>query len=393
MGYWPTALVGDAPPPPVDNVVLAAFTLGVVAAAAALYFVARWLVRRRIPTPEDRAAVMRRITLVLALIALGVIAAIWLGPGGLWPTDDSFINTTLGISSLTLRRLLATAVFIVGFLAVRGLLASLAGRRIEDVTKRYLATKTINYLLGLIVFIALVRIWLGGVTGIVTYLGLVSAGIAIALQDPLTNLAGWLYLTVRKPFIVGDRVQIGEHAGDVIDISLFQFSLVEIGKWVDADQSTGRILHVPNGWLFKYATCNYTKGFNFIWNELPVTITYESNWKKAKEILTRIANEFSAVKSEHAAQQIRRASQKYLIFFQHLTPIVWTSVAADNITLTVRYLCVPRNRRGSANQMWEAILTAFAEHDDIDFAYPTTRFYDNRLEGKPGLKPPADSRQ
>jgi small-conductance mechanosensitive channel len=393
MGQLSTTLARAPNLLAVDTVVLGAWTLAVLVLLAALYLVARWLILRRVREAEGRSAVMRRLTVLLGLIGLGAIAGIWLGQGGNWAVVEKFIKDSLGIGQDTLRRLLATIIFIVGFLAVRGLLASLAGHRIEDVTKRYLATKTINYLLGLIVIIAMVRIWLGGVTGIVTYLGLVSAGIAIALQDPLTNLAGWLYLTVRKPFIVGDRVQVGEHAGDVIDISLFQFSLVEIGKWVDADQSTGRILHVPNGWLFKYATCNYTKGFNFIWNELPVTITYESNWRKAKEILTRIANEFSAVKSEHAAQQIRRASQKYLIFFQHLTPIVWTSVAAANITLTVRYLCVPRNRRGSAHNMWEAILAAFAEHDDIDFAYPTTRFYDNRLEGKPGLRPPADGEQ
>jgi len=374
--------------PVAGTVAQGGWTLGVLAALAAVYLVLRWLVRRRIPDAEGRSAVMRRLVFLLGLIGLAAIAGIWLGESGNWTAVETFIESSLGIGPRTFHALLASVVVVVGYLAVRGLLASLAGHRIQDVTKRYVATKTINYLLGLVVLIALIRIWLGGVTGIVTYLGLVSAGLAIALQDPLGNLAGWLYLTVRKPFVVGDRIQIGEHAGDVIDVSLFQFTLVEIGKWVDADQSTGRLLHVPNGWLFKYATCNYTKGFNFIWNELPVTVTFESNWEKGKEILTRVATEFSAVKSEHAAQQIRRASQKYMIFFRHLTPIVWTSVAENGVTLTVRYLCLPRNRRSSADKMWEAILREFAAQDDIDFAYPTWRVFNNPLEGKPGTKPP-----
>ena len=80
------------------------------------------------------------------------------------------------------------------------------------------------------------------------------------------------------------------HAGDVIDIRLFQFSINEIGNWVDADQSTGRIIHIPNGIVFTEPQANYTAGFQYIWNEIPVLVTFESDWKKAKQILTDIVN-------------------------------------------------------------------------------------------------------
>ena len=102
----------------------------------------------------------------------------------------------------------------------------------------------------------------------------------------MTNLAGWVFIAIRKPFAVGDRIEIGDHTGDVIDMRLFQFTLVETGNWVDADQSTGRIIHIPNGWVFRQSTANYTAGFNFIWNEIPVTVTFESNWEKARDILS-----------------------------------------------------------------------------------------------------------
>jgi small-conductance mechanosensitive channel len=212
--------------------------------------------------------------------------------------------------------------------------------------------------------------------------------VAIALHAPLTNFAGWVFLTVRRPFTVGDRIQIGEHAGDVIDLRLFAFSLVEIGNWVDADQSTGRILHIPNGKVFQETVANYTQGFNFIWDEIPVTVTFESDWRKAKELLTEIAGRHAALTREDAARQVREAANKFLIKYEHLTPIVWTTVADIGVTLTIRFLTDPRRRRSAEVAIWEEILDAFAVADDIDFAYPTQRFYDNLSEGKPGARAP-----
>lgn len=245
--------------------------------------------------------------------------------------------------------------------------------RVKSDERRYIANKTAGYAVGFILTLSIWRIWLGG--GLVAYIGIVSAGLAIALKDPITNLAGWLFISIRKPFAVGDRIEINNTQGDVIDQRPFAFSVVEIGNWVDADQSTGRIIHIPNGWSFIYAIANYTQGFNFIWNEIPVLITFESDWQTAKELLGEIAKKHSVIKSEHAAQQVRRAANKYLIHFEHLTPIVWTDVKASGVMLTMRYLCEPRRRRGTASEIWEDILHEFAKHADIDLAYPTQRFY------------------
>ena len=74
-----------------------------------------------------------------------------------------------------------------------------------------------------------------------TFLGLLSAGVAIALKDPLVNLAGWGFIVWRKPFGIGDRIQLGDSRGDVIDQRIFMFTLMEIGNWVDAERSTGRV--------------------------------------------------------------------------------------------------------------------------------------------------------
>lgn len=276
---------------------------------------------------------------------------------------------------LSLLTILATA-------ALLRILSKITEQRIEDPAKRYLARKSYTYTVVTLGVIVLLTIWIEGKTGIGAYLGLVSAGLAIALKDPLTNLAAWLFIAGRKPFIMGDRIQIGDHAGDVIDLRPFAFTLLEIGNWVDADQSTGRIIHIPNGLVFTRAVANYAQGFNFIWNEIPITITFESNWEDAEQLLNKIAEQHSAIHNKQAEKEVRKAARKFLIYFRHLTPIVWTSVADHGVTLTIRYLCDPRKRRSSESQIWKDILTAFAATTNIDLAYPTQRFYNNSVEGK-----------
>jgi small-conductance mechanosensitive channel len=301
-------------------------------------------------------------------------------------TVQEFVERYLGVPARFIDEIAWTVAIVLVLILARWLTLHILSRRFEDATRQYLATKTANYVLGFVALLALLRVWLGGIAGLAASIGIVSAGLAIALNQPLTNLAGWIFLTLRRPFSVGDRVQIGTFAGDVIDLRLFAFSLVEIGNWVDADQSTGRILHIPNGLVFRETVANYTQGFNFIWNEVPVTVTFESNWRKAKEILTEITHSHTAIQSDQAATEVRRAASKYLIRYEHLTPIVWTSVADIGVTLTIRYLTDPRRRRSSETAIWEKILDAFAAADDIDFAYPTQRFYDNAAEGKPGAR-------
>jgi len=309
-------------------------------------------------------------------------------------TLQESVSGYLGMPPETLHKVVLTVAAAIALWAARRVLFLLFNRRFQDPESRYIAVKTVNYLLGFAAALVVLRIWLGGISGLAASIGIISAGLAIALHAPLTNLAGWIFLTVRRPFTVGDRIQIGEHAGDVIDLRLFAFSLVEIGNWVDADQSTGRILHIPNGKVFQEMVANYTQGFNFIWDEIPVTVTFESDWRRAKEVLSEIAERHTAIQSDEAKRQVQRAASKYLIRYEHLTSIVWTSVADIGVTLTIRYLIDPRRRRSAANLIWEDILDAFWQADDIDLAYPTVRYYDNRLEGKPGrAKPPTGDPQ
>jgi small-conductance mechanosensitive channel len=296
-------------------------------------------------------------------------------------------NFRIGVNIQT--NLLYTIIAIIGLLLLRQVVNLLVRRRTDDAALIYRWRKATEYLTLLLGAAALLLIWLPDASSIATYLGLVSAGLAIALRDPITDLVGWIFIIWRHPFALGDRIQIGTNSGDVIDIRYFQFSLMEIGNWVDADQSTGRVLHIPNKLVFTQALANYSKGFAYIWNELAVVVTFESDWAKAKMILERIAAQHATEKSQSARQKMTEAARRYYINYEILTPIVYTRVVDIGVRLTIRYLTTPRQRRNTENAMWEDILKAFAAEPHIEFAYPTVRRYIHPDEGKPALRPDA----
>ena len=303
----------------------------------------------------------------------------------------SWFEKTLGFGPELQGKILTSIIIIFVLWLIRQIILRIYFRKKVDTRIQYRWRKSTVYIAFTIGFLLIGRIWFEGFSSLATFLGLLTAGLAISLKDPLVNLAGWMFIIWRKPFIVGDRIQIGNNAGDVIDIRIFQFTLMEIGNWVDAEQSTGRILHIPNGKVFNEIQANYTTGFNYIWNEIPVLLTFESNWKKAKDILSAIVNKNAEHLSKSAEERIKEASRKFMIFYTKLTPIVYTSVRDSGVMLTIRYLCDPRKRRSSEEEIWEDILLQFSEFDDIDFAYPTQRFYNNFAEGKKGTKPEASN--
>ena len=294
------------------------------------------------------------------------------------------------IGNAIARKLVVSAILIGLIVGGRQVVLRLLFRRISDRGLQYQWRRSSNYIAAILLVLLLLPVWISGLAGYTaTYLGLVSAGLAIALQGLIVNFFGWAFILWRRPLRVGDRIQIGEHTGDVIDIRIFQFLLMEVGNWVDAEQSTGRIIYIPNGRVFTEALANYNRGFQFIWNELPVLLTFESNWSAAKTILQELANDHCASTTIAAEQSLQQVSRSMLLMYTTLTPTVYTRVHESGILLTVRYLCAPRQRRGSAQAIWEAILQAFAEQPDIQFAYPTYRIYQpDRMH--PGSKAPID---
>jgi small-conductance mechanosensitive channel len=256
----------------------------------------------------------------------------------------------------------------------------------EDYVKIYKWQKNSSYIALVLSIFVIGRIWFEGFSSIATFLGILSAGLAIALKDLIADLAGWMFILWRHPFEIGDRIEIDENKGDVIDISPFKFTVVEIGNWVGADQSTGRVIHVPNHKVFTGSIANYTVGFRFIWDEIPVLITFESDWRKMKTFLQKLIDEQYKDLKIDARDELRKAARSYMIVYNVLTPIVYTNVKDSGIELTTRYISDPRKRRKGQQEIWEAILDYIEQEPDIDLAYPTMRIYNNAREGKMALR-------
>ncbi len=282
-------------------------------------------------------------------------------------------------------RLLVSLIIVLALWLLARLGQQLLRRKHTDQATRYRWQKTLRYVSVFAALMLLGVLWLEGLPSLTTFLAVISAGLAVALRDLLVDLSGWLFIVWRHPFGVGDRIEIGAWAGDVVDIRWFQFTILEIQNWVDADQSTGRVVHVPNGMVFREPLANFTRGFAYIWNEIPVRLTFESNWRKAQAILQAIGERHSAAVSAEAEQHLREEVQDYLIFYRKFTPAVYTRGREFGVLLTLRYLCRPRERRGTEHLIWEEILTAFAAEPDIQFAYPTWRVVDRSEGAAPGL--------
>lgn len=289
--------------------------------------------------------------------------------------EDLLSTLNIDLTSSWQRNLIFSLLIIILLGLIRWIVIRLIHRRYAENTRLlYSWRKAVEYASVVLGVLLVGRLWLEGISTLVTYLGLLSAGIAIALQDLIVSLAAWLFIVWRRPFVVGDRIEIAEQMGDVIDIRIFSFSMLEIGRRINAEQSTGRIVHIPNGKVFSEVLTNMHQGFPFIWNEIAIMVTFESDWEKAKAILVNIINELAPDVSE-AVRRARHTGQRFVISYSNISPTVYTSVVDSGVVLTLRYMVDPRKRRNSEQEIWEATLRAFKLHWDIDFAYPTQREY------------------
>jgi small-conductance mechanosensitive channel len=295
------------------------------------------------------------------------------------------LQEVTGLEAAALVRIGWTLVWIALVIGVRWALLATLKRRAVDPGLRFRVRRVSGYVASTITLLLIATLWLRGFQSIATFAGLASAGIAIALKDVMASIAGWAFILVRRPFELGDRIEIDGVRGDVVDIRLLQHSLMEIGNWAQGDGRTGRVVHVPNARVLSGIVANYSKGwFQHIWDEVTVVVTFESNWKEARRLLQGIVG----VSSTEAVQAavLRPGATAYLVMDTSTQPSVTLTVQERGIALIARYVCDPRNRSDARQKVWEAVLDAFAQRDDIVFAYPTLRLFDNAAESKAALR-------
>ncbi len=270
-------------------------------------------------------------------------------------------------------KLLRTAlVLVIGYLLIF-ILVRIINSRVTDLKIQHLFRKNVIYFLNLLIILFIIFIWIQQIGTLTIFLSAVGAGVALALQELILSFAGWFVILFQRPFEVGDRIEYGGVKGDVIDIRILQTSLLEIGNWVDADQSTGRLVNVPNSAVFKKETYNYSRGFEYIWNEIKVLVTFESDWKRAEAIMLAPALKRAEGMEDVIKRKIKKMSRRYMIHFSKLTSIVYVNIKESGVELTLRYLTEARKRRSTEDEYSREILEAFEKEEKVDFAYPTYR--------------------
>lgn len=248
---------------------------------------------------------------------------------------------------------------------------NLLKRRIQDPREKYAVRKTISVITSILAFGAILAIWLQDTTTLVVAYGILSAGVAIALQDVLKNVAGGITIITTAPFKAGDRIQVESNKGDVLDITLFYTTLMEITEWIDGDQYSGRIIQMPNSFILNTTVKNYTKDFSFIWDEIRLMLTYDSNWKKAKEIAIKITHEIANPFEISAKNELSKMGGKYFIHPSDVEEKIYTTITDNWIDMRLRYVVDPRQRRFIKNSLNESMLEAFTKEKDIKIASAT----------------------
>jgi len=204
-------------------------------------------------------------------------------------------------------------------------------------------------------------------------IGVVGAGVAVALQDVLASIAGAFSIGFSRLYTVGDRVQIGETRGDVIDIGLLRTTLMETGNWVSKDLYNGRLVRIPNSTVLKGTVFNYSQGFQFIWDEIKVQFTNSSDCQFAREMLLRVAKESIGDYLIEAQVSWKYISDNFRIANSSLEPIVTLVVNNALLEFGLCYVVDYTKRTAKQDELFTKIVGEVAKSNGrLQWASPTT---------------------
>ena len=244
-------------------------------------------------------------------------------------------------------------------------------KRMKQAKMRYSFKKTISILYVLIFLFALVAIWLEQTETILISYGLIGAGIAVSLQDVFKNFAGGIIIFSTGIYRVGDRVEINGKIGDVMDIGVLYTTMMEIGVWVDGNQTTGRLSIIPNSNVLTNSVNNFTKDHNFIWDEISLPITYESDWRKASDIILEIVKKETKDIAIKADKEITKLGEKYYLPKKPVDPVIFLTLTDNWINLNIRYVTDTKERRIIRDRLSKLILIEIGKSKNITIASET----------------------
>jgi small-conductance mechanosensitive channel len=278
--------------------------------------------------------------------------------------------TLIGLTAHNGHKLVLT----IGFIAIawlvawvlRKLLGLLVGTR-GGTMVQFWAKQGVSLVIAAIVILGLASIWFDSPAQLAAVVGLIGAGIAFAMQQVVTAVAGYFVILRGKTFNVGDRIQMGGVRGDVIGLSFMQTRIMEMGEspreqgdapsmWVRSRQFTGRIVTVTNDKVFDCPVYNYTHDFPYIWDEICVPLHFHQDFEKAERILLDSGRKFAVTDDSLGKDEVQRLKEKFGIEVGQIDPRVFWRMTENWLELTVRFLAPDHGIRSIKDQMTREIV-------------------------------------
>jgi small-conductance mechanosensitive channel len=268
---------------------------------------------------------------------------------------ESLKNWTSNVLLMQFAQFLAWALFI---LILTWLVRKGLGRTITQNTVRYRARKAVR----LTGYVLIVLLGIVTFTGKVQYftlaVGLISAGLAFALQEVILSVAGWIAIFSAHIYKPGDRIEVDGVKGDVIDIGITKTTLMEIGEWVSSDNYSGRIVQVSNASVFRGTVRNYSTDFPFVWDEINLPVRYGSDITMTRKILLDTARAHLSEYTEFARTHWKQMVHKYLIEDANVSPTVTLKLTDNWIEFNLRFVVDYKQRRITKDRLYRDIYDA-----------------------------------
>ncbi len=253
----------------------------------------------------------------------------------------------------------------------RLILPELIARRISDQKSRYSLKKIFNITAAVLFFIFMALIWIEESTSLLVTSSIIGAGIAFSLQDVFKNFVGGLILLLSETYRIGDRIEIDDHIGDVIDIGIMNTVIMEIRGWVHGDQVSGRLISIPNASVINRPVINYTRDHSFIWDEFSVPLTYDSNWQLAITTIEQIIRDRVKSLLPVAEKEMLTLGEKYYLVKRATDSSVYISLTDNWIQVDARYICDVRNRRQMKHEISVEVMNWIESRPDVDISSTT----------------------
>ena len=256
--------------------------------------------------------------------------------------------------------ILTIATLIIGKLIIHIIKKQLI--KINNNKMQYKLLQYIKIIISLSEILIIYLLWENNIKNIITLISFISAAITLSLKDIIFNWFAGIYIKINKPFKIEDRIEINGNKGDVINIGACYFELLEINESY-GNQSTGIVLTIPNSIIFSHTIKNLNKGFKYIWDEINIEVSLDSDIVNTKKTLYKIINNVEIIKTIPNKMKKEIKNTTYRMYYNKYEPFVYTEIKDKNIVLYIRYLVEPKKARIVKSQIYNEIIKEYKNNN------------------------------